>query len=241
VTPKGFKIMKRTSILRFGAISAFLCGALYLLVGVTHFLLPHEQLRGATGVDAAFFESLASSSAVFTVHYWLVVLACLFAVGVILAFLQLLHGHQSGFLCWAALLGLLGAGLAAIDYAYVGVEGPRLAQRFVASSSAAQSALLLQGVPHVDPCFLAWGLMGLWALAANTAALQARRLPRFLGWLGILGGSMLLLTFAGALGRSALLVDISVGLAGIVVGPAWNFWFGGALRRAVAEENGSSR
>ena len=74
MTPKGFKIMKRTSILRFGAISAFLCGALYLLVGVTHFLLPREQLRGATGVDAAFFESLASSSAVFTVHYWLVVL-----------------------------------------------------------------------------------------------------------------------------------------------------------------------
>jgi hypothetical protein len=229
----------RTSVLRFGATSAFLCAALYVLAGFTHFLLPRDQLRGATGVDAAFFDSLAASSAVFVAHYWIVVLVCLFAVGVTLAFFSLLRGHQSGFLCWAALLGLFGAALAASDYALVAVESPRIAQRFAASPPAAQSALLLQGVPHVDPCFFGWGLMGMWLLTANVAALRSGRLPRLLGSLGILGGLLSLSGFAGALGGSPLLVDISVGLGFVVVAPIWSFWFGWTLRRVIEKERGT--
>ena len=223
--------MKRTSILRFGATSAFLSGGLYVLAGFTHFLLPREQLRGATGVDAAFFDSLAASSTVFVVHYWIVVLVSLFTIGVILAFFLLLRDHQSGFLCWAALLAVIGAALTAIDFAFVAVESPRIAQRFVAAPPAAQSALLLQGIPHVDPCFFGMCLMGVWMLTANAAALRAGRLPRFLGALGILGGVLSLSAFAGALGRSPLIVDISVGLGGILVAPVWSFWFGWVLYR----------
>ena len=231
--------MKRTSILRFGATSAFLCGALSVLAGFTHFLLPREQLRGATGVDAAFFDSLAASSAVFLAHYWIMVLGCLFTVGMILALFLLLRGHQSGFLCWAALLGVVGAALTAIDFAIVAVESPRIAERFAASPPAAQSALLLQGVPHVDPCFFGWGLIGMWSLAANVAALRAGRLPRTLGSLGILAGLLAISAFAGALGRSPLLVDISVGLGGMLVMPVWSIWFGWTLRRVVAKESGT--
>jgi hypothetical protein len=229
--------MKRSSILRFGATSAFLVGTLSLLAGLTHFLLPPAQLRGATGVDAAFFDSLAASSAVYQAHYWFVVLGCLFTVGVILAFFVLLHGHQSGFLCWTAILGVVGAALAASDFALVAVESPRLAARFAAAPPAAQSALLLQGVPHVDPCFFAWGLMGMWWLAANATALRADRLPRFLASLGILQGLLSLSGFAAALGRSPLLVDISVGVGFLLVGPVWSFWFAWTLRRVAQKES----
>jgi hypothetical protein len=222
--PRGADSVKRTSVLRFGA---------------THFLLPTDQLRGATGVDAAFFNSLAASSAVFVAHYWIIVLGSMFSVGVILAFFVLLRGHQSGWFCWAALLGLFGATLTATDYALVGVESPRIAERFAASPSAAQSALLLQGIPHVDPCFFGWGLLGISLLISNVAALRAGRLPRFLGSLGILQGLLLLATFAGALARSSLLVDISVGLGGVLVAPIWNVWFGLTLRRVVEEERGT--
>jgi hypothetical protein len=180
--------MKRTSVLRFGATCAFLSGVLALLAGLTHFLLPRDQLRGASGVDAAFFDSLATSSAAFVAHYWLVVLACLFTIAVILAFFLLLQDHQSGLLCWAALLGVSGAMLNASDFALVAVESPRIAERFAAYPAAAQSALLLQGVPNLGPCCLGSGLMGLWWLAANAVALRAGRLPRFQASLGMLMG-----------------------------------------------------
>jgi len=228
--------MERTSVLRFGAICAFLVAALQVLAGVTHFLLPSDQLRGATGVDAAFFLSLAESSAVFTVHYWIVALGCLFNLGVTVALFTLLRGHRSGFFCWAALLGGVGLALGAADYALVGVESPRIAQRFAAAPTAAQAALLLQGVPHVDPCFFGWGLMGLGWLTANVAALRADRLPRLLASLGILGGLLTLSGFAGALIRSTLVVDIAVGLGFLVVAPVWSFWFGWTLHRGVARE-----
>jgi hypothetical protein len=231
--------VKRTSVLRFGATSAFLCAAFYVLAGVTHFLLPADQLRGATGVDAAFFESLAASSAVFVTHYWMVVLSCLFSVGVALGLFVLVRGHESGFLSWAALLGVFGAGLAATDFALVAVESPRIARRFAASPTAAQSALLLQGVPHVDPCFLGWGLMGLWLLVANAAALRAGHLPRFLSSLGMLGGLLSLSGFAGALGRLPLLVDVSVGLGFVVIAPIWSVWFGWTVHRTVEKASGA--
>jgi hypothetical protein len=229
--------VKRSSILGFGATSAYLVGALSLLAGATHFLLPRDQLRGATGVDAAFFDSLAASSAVFQAHYWIMVLSCLFGIGVILAFFLLLRGHQSGFLCWTAVLGVVGAALAASDFALVAVESPRLAGLYAASPPAAQSALLLQGVPHIDPCFFGWGLMGMFWLAANATALRTGRLPRILGLLGILQALLFFLGFAGALGRSALLVDMTTGLGGLVVVPAWSFWFGWTLHRVVQKES----
>ncbi|MGD2146666.1 MAG: DUF4386 family protein [Anaerolineae bacterium] len=231
--------MERTSILRFGATAAFLVGALQVLAGVTHFLLPSDQLRGATGVDAAFFISLAASSTVFVVHYWLIVLGCLFNLGVTVALFTLMRGHRSGFFRWATLLGVVGLALAAADYALVGVESPRIAARFATAPTAAQAALLLQGVPHVDPCFFGWGLMGLWWLGANVAALRAGRLPRLLASLGILGGLLTLGGFAGALVRSALVVDIAVGLGFLVVAPVWSFWFGWTLRREVVRERGT--
>jgi hypothetical protein len=233
--------MKRTSVLRFGANSAFACGALYVLAGVTHFLLPRDQLRGAEGVDAAFFDSLAASSAIFEAHYWIMVLGCLFTLGVIPAFYVLLRDHQSGFTCWAALLGVVGAALTASDFALAAVESPRIAERFAASPPAAQSALLLQGVPHIDPCFFGGGLLGVWWLAANAAALRAGRLPRTLGALGILEGLLSLSAFAGALGRSPLLVDLSMGLGGLLVAPVQSFWFGCILHRVVERESGSAR
>lgn len=53
--------MRHSSVLRFGGASAITVGVLYLLVGVTHFMLPRGQLRGAGGVTAAFFESLSGA------------------------------------------------------------------------------------------------------------------------------------------------------------------------------------
>ena len=223
--------MERNSVLKFGGISAFVVGILYLLVGATHFLLPRSQLRGAGGVDSSFFVSLAKTSLVFEVHYWIVALLALFGIAVLLAYFELLRPHRTGILCWSAVVGVIGAALSIVDFAFVAVEVPRIAERFVDSKLEIQSALLMMGMPHLDPCFLAWGLGGVWAIASNCTALRHKLIPPLLGYLGILGGVLFELVFLGAALQSPTLVDISVGLGGFFVGPIWYIWMGFVLRR----------
>jgi len=69
-------------------------------------------------------------------------------------------------------------------------------------------------------------------LVANAVALRHRVLPRALGYIGVLGGIALLLVFTGALLRSPHLIDVMVGLGGLVIGPVWYFWVGFVLRKA---------
>jgi hypothetical protein len=69
--------MYHRSMLDLGGIFAILVGVGYILVALTHFLMPRAQLRGAFGVRAAFYESLAKASTVFSIHYWLVAISSL--------------------------------------------------------------------------------------------------------------------------------------------------------------------
>jgi len=224
--------MRHSGVLGFGGVAAQAVGILYVLVGVTHFLLPRAQLRGAGGVTAAFFQSLSDSSLVFSLHYWIVAVLSLLTIAVYLALLSLLREHLGGPLCWAAAVGIIGAALSTVDFAYVGVEAPRLARAFSNASPAAQSVLVVSGMPHIDPCFFASALMGIFAVVANAAGLRHRLLPRALGYIGIIGGVVLLLVFMGALLRSPRTIDVTVGLGGLVIGPVWYLWVGFVLRRA---------
>jgi hypothetical protein len=222
--------MKHASLLRFGGAAAIAVGALNLLVGLTHFLMPRAQLRGAAGITAPFFESLANSSAIFRLHYWLVVVLSLLTFAVIAAFFSLLREHRSGPLCWASALGFFGAALTAIDFAAIAVEAPRLAKLFVNAEASSRPLLLAFGVPHVDPCFFSWGLLGVFALTVNFSALRRRLLPRGLGYVGVAGGVLFFLVFLGSLSRTVWLIDFAVALGGLVVGPLWYIWTGFVLR-----------
>jgi hypothetical protein len=230
--------MKHASVLRFGGTAAIAVGALYLMVGLTHFLMPRAQLRGAVGITDAFFASLARGSSVFMLHYWLVVATALLTFAVIAAFLSLLREHRTGPLCWAAAVGFFGAALTAIDFTIIAVEAPRLARLYMSAAADARPMLLVFGVPHIDPCFFANGLAGVFALTVNIAALRHRLLPRTLATIGVIGSVLFLLLFAGALAHSPWLIDFAVGLGGLVIGPLWYIWTGFILRSRAKEQAG---
>ena len=56
---------------------ALAMGVFSVLTGITHFLMPREQLHMASGIQPGFFESLRISSAAFTIHYWAVIASAL--------------------------------------------------------------------------------------------------------------------------------------------------------------------
>jgi hypothetical protein len=152
--------MEKSGVLRFAGVSSILVGVLYVGVAATHFLLPRGQLRGAEGVNAAFFRSLAETSAIFSLHYWIVVVLSLLTLAVIVGVFEWLRHPATGPGSWAALIGVIGASLCAVDFAVVGVEAPRMARAFVQASPDLQATLLAIGIPRLDPCFLSWGLLG---------------------------------------------------------------------------------
>lgn len=218
--------MNRSGIMRFGGKAATAVGALYLLVGATHFLMPQAQLRGADGVDGDFFLSLAQGGFVFRLHYWIVVALALLTLAVIAAFRELLRDEPAGPVDWAMTLGYFGAALMALDFAQFGAAAPRLAAAYAAADQATRPLLAAIGVPHSDPCFFAYGLLGGFALIVNLALWCRRQLPRPLAAVGVLGGGLYLLLFAGSLLRMPLLVDIAVGAGGLIAAPVWYIWSG---------------
>lgn len=54
---------------RLMEVLAGLTGIGYLIVAISHFLMPAEQLHFASGLDAEFFRSLAADPAMFKLHY----------------------------------------------------------------------------------------------------------------------------------------------------------------------------
>ncbi len=218
------------SVLRLGSVCGFAVGALYLLIGGTHFLLPRDQLRGAEGVDEEFFRSLAERSLGFKVHYWTAAALGLFMLPLIAALIALFRDEVTGGAIWAGAVGLLGAGLLGVDFAHVGVEAPRLAQAFVRLPEAAREAILALGLPHLDPCFLSWGLIGGAMAYLNLELVLRGLIPGGLAGLGVLGGLLLLGTTMGALLRRPRMIDVAAGLGGFLIGPAWAIWLGLALR-----------
>lgn len=219
-------------VLRFGGRAAIAVGVLYLLVGATHFLMPRAQLRGAEGVDGDFFLSLSREETVFQLHYWIVVVLALLTLAVVAAFRELLRrGKPNGPAAWAVTLGFFGAALMALDFAQFGAAAPRLAAAYAAADPPTRLLLAAIGVPHSDPCFFAYGLLAGFALTVNAALWRRRLLPRPLAAVGVLGGGLYLLLFAGSLLHAPLLVDVAVGVGGLVAAPVWYVWSGAVLIR----------
>jgi hypothetical protein len=225
------------SFFRVGWISALAVGILFLMVGVTHFLLPLEQLRGGRGIDEAFFLSLAKHSLVFSLHYWLVVLLELFSIAVILAFFKVISSTHKGVALWVTVIGIIGTALSLVDFASVGVKAPRIAHQFSSYTANEKAAALIIGLPHVDPCFLSWVLSGIWFLVCNWLALRNKLLPRYLCYVGILGSCLSILIFLGSTIQKQRIVDIGVGMGGLIIAPIWYIWFAFAIRNSFDSTN----
>jgi hypothetical protein len=221
--------------IRVGWVCSIIVGMLYILVGGTHFLLPLDQLRGGHGINEAFFLSLADHSLVFSVHYWLVVLLSLFSIAVIIAFFKIVSPVNQGIALWVTVIGLIGAALSIVDFASVGVRAPRIAQQFSTFTEGEKLTAVIAGLPHVDPCFLSWALLGIWGLVCNWFALKNRLLPETVCYAGILGSCLYILVFLGSVLQKQIIVDVAVGAGGLIVAPAWYTWFGLAIKKKYGQ------
>ena len=220
---------------RITAIFAFVAAVAAATVGVSHFMMPREQLHLATGVTQAFFESLAAGSGAFRIHYWSFVVASLAYTAVVVGCRQLVAPPRSLSYRIAEVWGLVGLTAAAIDFALMESKALSIAAAFGGLDIPARSAVVAMGLPRLDPTGLfSFGMLGLWLASFSWAARRA--LGPVLPWLGIFGALLYGAVFVGSLAHLPLLVDIGAGLGGVIVAPVWSVWLGTVLWRMRGDE-----
>jgi Domain of unknown function (DUF4386) len=206
-------------LIGFFSLAAALC---YWLIGGTHFLMPKAQIHFATGIKADFFESLASGSAAFQVHYWVFAVFSLFAIGVVLGLRNLLSSKPNVWLHLTEVFALIGFGVTAIDFVMMQSYALRLAGKWPSLDATARAILSASGLPHLDSeGFFGFGLVGLWFGTVNISLFKAKLIPKWLAILGLLGALLTELTFLGTVFHIARLIDLAVGLGGMIIGPIW--------------------
>jgi hypothetical protein len=217
-------------LIGFFSLAAALC---YWLIGGTHFLMPKAQIHFATGVKTDFFGSLASESTAFQVHYWVFAVFSLFAIGVVLGLRNLLSSKLNAWLRLTEVFALIGFSVTAIDFVMMQSYALRLAGEWPSLDATARAILSASGLPHLDPeGFFGFGLAGLWFGTVNVSLFKANQIPKWLAILGLLGALVSELTFLGMVFHIARLVDLAVGLGGMIIGPIWFIGLGIRMIRA---------
>jgi hypothetical protein len=214
-------IMEKNSFFRCCAFSA---AAGYLIAGVTHFLMPAEQIHFAKGISAQFFASFSSGSVWFVIHYWAFVYASVSVLGVVLGLSSKLR-LDSLMQRLATVLASAGLIITAVDFAMMQAYALRMADKFSALGPDAQAAIIASGLPHLDLTGLfGFGFVGFWSFIANMKIVRDRELPRGLGLLGIFGVLFYEAAFFGSLLHIPVLTDIGAAIGGILIAPAWFIW-----------------
>lgn len=187
------------SFTKFGGILGLLAGVAGLL-----YLLFFLILKNPAALPAALS----------------LLLVGIFASAALVALYQLVRAVDEGFALWGLLLGIGGAGGAAVHSAFD-----------LASNLHPPTAPFDYASP-IDPRgFLTFAVAGLAAIVLSWLIVRGATLPRTLGYLGIVSGVLLILLYIAymvILDATNPIVLILVLLSGIIQ-PVWYLWLGWSL------------
>lgn len=223
------------------AICAGVVGVSYCLVGLTHFLMPRENLLFAKGISRAFFESLTSGSTPFSIHYWAFICASLFGMGVVWGFSEMFRSENSALLKLSSVWGIIGLAVTALNFGFLHHQALATADRFASLDSSVQMTIVVMGFQNLDPySLMGFGLVGIWSLTVNLFCYRRSLLPKALALVGCGGGMLYEMAFLGTLSHSESLIDFAAAGA-IILGPVWFIWLGLFLlgRRPTASGRGA--
>lgn len=225
--------MECKSMAKFGGLCAILAGIAYIVVGITYLLLPEAQ---QTGVGDELLTSVAEGHTVLMVFYWAFALASLFMIGAVMAISELVRPACEGCIRWTSTLAIIGYAVAAASFLLLQDHTPKLAAAYVAADESARAALAAMGPRSLDPDYwMGFGTVALWVLTVNWLALGGGQFAKGLAFIGLLAGIAYALVVAGGVLDVPVLIAISAGLGGIILGPIWLIWIGFVLRRARTE------
>ena len=163
---------------RVVGIFSILSALSYLTVGISHFLMPPEQLHFAHGITARFFLSLSKDATFFHIHYWSFVIGSLLAMGVFIC----VRVAESDSLLYriTRMWAIIGLALTAIDFSRMHATALRLAGGFSSYSDAVKDVITAYGIDRLDAYYgISFNLIGIYIFYLNYLSIRSRSLPRF--------------------------------------------------------------
>lgn len=197
--------------------AALVCAAFYIIVGMTHFLMPSTQLHFSSGVTSEFFISLSKNATAFHFHYWAFVIASIINIGVIYSITKQLE--FTSIYRVATLLAIIALSVTAYDFARMHYQAIQLTEKFVTSDAFIKNVILIQGLDRLDAYGIGFNLLGFYLFILSYHTLCMKIWPRFVSISGILAGILLQFVLIGTLTRVGVFIDIASGLGGIIFVP----------------------
>jgi hypothetical protein len=213
-----------------GGITALLAAFAYVLAGIAFLLDPVNRTTNRLELS----ETLLRNPTMSLLFHWSLALGALFTVPVVNAVFQLVREKREGVVLWASYLAYLGLSITAISDLRAARTKVSFAETYMAGDETVRTAVdISERATSLDPeLWYSFGGVGIWLLVVNWLALRSAVLPRTLAYLGLLAGLLNCLAVAGLALNFRLLNQITAGLGGILVQPAWLVWLGLRVRRS---------
>lgn len=218
------RVEKKMTITKTVGLISILCGILNIVVGVTHFLMPAEQLHFAHGATSDFFLSLAENATAFHVHYWCFVIASILTIGVIYIITDQLN--LSSFHRYTSILAIISLSVTSYDFARMHHQAMQLTQKFISADTPIKELILIQGLDRIDAYGIGFNLLGLYLIFLCYQAYRKKYWPRYISIIGFLAGVLLQLVLVGTFAGVGILIDITSGLSGVILIPIFLFGIG---------------
>jgi hypothetical protein len=221
------------NVLRLGGNTSIGLGLCYVLVGLTFFMVPAEQLKG---FSPEFWPSYVQGPFWRQVFQFTQALGATLGVAVVLGVREWSQKRNEGWLGWASVLAYVGFALGIIDNVR-SFELERLQGAIFMSADAATQASIVanKAINNLDSMgVLGFGAVGFWVVVASLTLNKSGMISagqKALGWAVALLMWMVVIGYGTG---NTVFLSVAAGFGGFVAAPVYFIWLGLGLRGAAA-------
>ena len=228
---------------RWGAVCAITAGIAFLVPLTFYFyFLPAAGSSATHAQDpTSFLPWMAEQGGVRVALWWMTCVPFLVALlGVPTALKKRLKPSTPTAAKTAELVGILGFFTLLLASLMLAAGEMPLAQAYVEASQEARPAIVAiyewqRLVTALLFDVLGFSLLGLWVSVSSVAGLRSGRLPRWLGWFGVVTSVTIFAFVVGYLFRIRWLGELGIGALAFITLPVWMIWLGIVLWRGAKD------
>lgn len=231
--------MTDTSIVRVGGACSILAGCLFAFSGFLFIVFQAGRFDWSSiGSISQYLSHVPSASTIWSIINWIAALAAFLSIAGVLAIADVMRPTNTGLVNWLSIIAIIGYSVIAVTNVADYYQIKRLAGGYSRLDLSAQEAVDLVGFGSLDPLLnLRLVTLGPWFLAVGWLCLRRNRLPRAVGYLGVIGGVGGLFVYVMSLAEVEAVVVLGA-VVGVVFHPIWlivtgyflRVWGGGASR-----------
>jgi len=233
----------QSSSIRWGAVCAIAAGICFLVpLSFYFYFLPASGSSATHAQDpASFLPWMASRGGVRVALWWVTGLTFVIALlGIPHALREMLKDGAPSMAQVAELAGILGNFTLVLANLMLAAGELPLARAYIEAGDAARSAIVAtyewqRLVTALLFDVLGFFLLSVWITASSVAGLLSNRLPKALGWFGIVTGLLTLCFVVGYVAGIRWLGELGIGALSLLAMPTWMIWLGVVLWRAGRE------